>query len=218
MAKFAFALVAAALCSGQDFDKSKHPWLKHKPGAWVEYKMSQSMGEMNNEGTYKTTLKKVGEKDYVLANAIEMGGQKQETEDTQTLPVKDGEEKVKVGDKEYDCTIWKQSGTRNGEEGEVRFWIAKGQDAPLKFAMKGKQTSFELTAVKINDPIDFKGRKIECVAMTGKFSFGGGDSDAEAWFTSEIPGGLARMKIKFAMGDQEGSVTMVAVDSGEKEK
>jgi len=200
------ALAAALLLAPQDeFDKSKHPWLKWKEGATVEYTMSQEMGEMKNEGSYTLKLSKVTDKGYTVMTTVDMGGSSNDTEDTQELPVKDGEESVTVGEDKYDCVIWKNKGSRSGEESETRIWLAKDKGLPVKLVTKGKQ-GFEVTATKFGENVEADGKKYECVRLEGKMEMGQNEAKFTMWYSPEVPGGAVQAKIEFEMGENKGTI------------
>ena len=74
----AVALILALL--GQDFDKSRHNWMKFKPGSSASYKMSLEMGGQAMDIISKTELKEVTDKGYTLVETAEMMGNKNESE------------------------------------------------------------------------------------------------------------------------------------------
>lgn len=201
------ALAAALAILGQDFEKSKHPWLRWAEGSWVKIRMAQEFGGRKMESTLTSKLVKISDKDYTLSQTSEMGGQSQTKEDTNSIPVKDGEETLEAAGEKYECVIWKSTASR----GETRVWVPKGKDFPVKFAAKGQQ-SFELVATKVSDSVEVAGGKYGAVKLEGKFAMGGGEAEATLWYSAAIPGGTARMEMKMSLQGQSGTMTMEAVE------
>src|SRR5262245_15405096 len=146
-------------------EKDDNPFRKAKVGDWVEYKMTTSFGGNNIEGKVKMTVTEKTDKEATIkttaaVNGMDVPGQETKIDlskaydpsgganlpkgsDVKTEKEDDGKEKIKIGDKEYDCTWTKNkvTGKANGVEieGEVKVWIAK--DAPLSGMVKMENSS-----------------------------------------------------------------------------
>jgi hypothetical protein len=135
----------------------ENPYKKAKVGDYVNYTLTTKFGTFNIPGTMTemVTAKTDKEATVKITGHLTIGDQKMElpaqtsTIDltkpydpakTGALPggaeaklekVKDGKEKVKVGDKEYECTwtTYKAKMKVNGQEidGEVKAWTSKDQ-------------------------------------------------------------------------------------------
>lgn len=197
-----FVLLAAA-AMGQDFDKSKHPWLKYKAGTSVTFKITYEIGEMKQEGTMTQTLAEVREKDYVTKLKYDVMGQEQEREEVEEYPVKGGTETLKIDGKDVKCTIWVTKGKRGDNGSESRMWIPEGSEVPVKVTFKVEnEEDGELVAVKMNEEITVGGKKYTCVKLEGKLNAQMGELKAVAYACGDVPGGLVKMT---ANGDVQGN-------------
>ncbi len=197
-------LVLALL--GQDFDKSRHSWMKFKTGSSASYKMTLEMGPQAMEITSKSELKEVTDKGYTLVETAEMMGNKNESERSTELPKKDGEETLKIDGKEYKCTIWKESST-GARERETRMWIADGVDGPLKITSKGDNEETELLAVKVKDEVEAAGKKLSCVKLEGTFKSQMGEMKGAAWLSLDVPGGMVKLSLEGEQGKMKAELT-----------
>ena len=198
------AIVAAV--PQEKLDRSKHPWAKWKIGAYTKYKIVQQAGENKAEGTGTSTLTKVTDDEYVTTTKYDFGEQKIEEEETETIPVKDGEETLTVEGKKYECTIWKSTSTKGEKKTEYRVWATKKDARLLKVVGKGG-SDLDITAAAMSESVEVAGKKYDCVRLEGSVKEEGRDGKAVFWMTEGIPGGLVKMEAKYA-GEPELTVQL----------
>lgn len=187
-------VLLAAMAMGQDFDKSKHPWLKYKAGTSVTFKLTYEVGEMKQEGTMKRTLAEVKENEYITKTKYDMMGQEQEREETEQFPEKSGTETIKVDGKELKCTVWVSKGKRGENTSESKMWIPEGSEVPVKITFKVEnEEDGELTAVKLSEQVTVGDKKYTCVKLEGKLTAQMGEFKAVAYASGDVPGGLVKM-------------------------
>ncbi len=198
--------LAAATASAQDFDKSKHPWARHKVGTSSKHTITMDMGQMGNfSGSVTQTLKEVTEKGFTTSSRHEMNmmGQQQvqNQETSEDFPVKEGEETLKVEGKEHPCVIWKAKGKKNDQDTEKRFWITKDGTKLLKFSETRTGEKVEATAVKLSEQVEAAGKKYDCVKLEGEMATPQGPSKIQMWANWDIPGGMVKAAIEMKSGE-----------------
>jgi len=206
MIRFALAVLALALLP-QDVDTKRHPWLKWRKGSFARFKMSVDLGGQQLELGTRQELSAADDKEFTLAVTTEASGQTQESETVESVPKKDGEETLKIDGKEYKCTIWKSSRSRNGKDSEIRYWFAEGADAAVKFTTKGDDEA-EFVAVKFGEEVTVAGKKLSCVKLEGALKGRMGEMKGSFWFSSDVPGGAA----KFALEGDQGKFSAEVVE------
>ena len=150
----AVALVAAPfICAAEE----ENPYKKAKVGDFATYKMTTKIAGMNVEGTVTQTVtaktdKKVTVETTAHVNGMDIPAQKQEIDLTKpfdptkagSLPqgtdvkvekLKDGTEKIKVGDKEY-STKWETYKMKMSTMGmdfnaDMKVWQTKDLNLPM---------------------------------------------------------------------------------------
>jgi hypothetical protein len=182
MRKFLVPMIAVALLAplasqGREKDKEENPFKNAKVGDYAEYKQTTSAFGKDFSTTMKQTVKEKTDKEVTLEITASFG--KKEFKQTQKIDLtkpydinsmmmggmagkkgggtfektKDGMEKLKVGDKTYDCT-WTEGKfvieiMGNKIEQEVKFWTSKSVPTGL-VKMESKSdfanTTMELTA------------------------------------------------------------------------
>ena len=214
-----FALaVSAARAQDQDLKvyESRDPWGNFGIGSWVRLKVEVDLGIMITTVETLQTLKKITDQDYTIrvestsmmgkedVNHVREKGADSVLSDPEREKV--GEEKLKIGDKEYECTIWKSVSEQRGVEMERKEWLAEGIDFPLKIVSKSggpMAPSVEMTATNLKDTVKIeKDRIIECVRYEGKIQTAMGGGTTVQWLSLDIPGGLVKMKAEIMMQGQ----------------
>lgn len=204
------ALLLALFAPQEKLDPSKHPWAKWKPGTWVKYRITQQIGENKFEGTGTSTLSKVTDEEYLVSTKYDFSGQMMEEEESETIPMKDGEETLTIEGKEVECVIWKSNGKKGGTETEYRTWAAKEGSRLLKIVGKGGDV-MDAVAVRMSESVEVGGKKYDCVRLEGSVSGKTGEGTAVFWTTEEIPGGWAKMEMKYP-GKQEITVELEVLE------
>jgi hypothetical protein len=192
--KFGLVALVVILIPCQDFDKSKHNWLRFKPGTFVKIKIAMERGGQKQEATMRQELADIKDKEFCLKVVFEMGGESQEQLETHTFPVKDGEETLTVDGKEYKCTIWKVTQSRAGQTMNNRVWMADGINVPIKMITKGQAEDTEFLASKLHDEVSAAGQKFDCVRLDGTNKAAQGEQKGSLWFSSDVPGGLVKLE------------------------
>jgi hypothetical protein len=169
----AFLAVALVLAQGaRSQEKAENPFKDAKVGDYVTYKMTMSIMGKETEGTIKETVTAKSAKEVTLksVNNVSKGESAPEKIDL-TMPFDpvasftrgdkdakfaksgEGDEKIKVGDKTYECH-WiagklTQSAGDQKVEMDVKMWFSKSVplSGMVKMEGKGDQVSarFELT-------------------------------------------------------------------------
>ncbi len=147
---FIVALAVALVPFSARAAEEENPFKKAKVGDWVSYKMTTSAAGQNFEGKIKMTVTAKDDKSAtvlsaVTVNNIEMKGQEVKIDLTKPYdPIvgavpqnvqakiekgKSGNEKIKVGGKEYDCT-WQEMKVSAEVAGmkfdsEIKVWMSK---------------------------------------------------------------------------------------------
>jgi hypothetical protein len=143
----------------------ENPFKKAKVGDYAEFKMTIAVAGQNVEGTYKNTVSEKTEKEATLKSTSSAGGfdlpaqeikidlsKPYDPSSTTGLPkgddikvekLGDGKEKIKIGDKEYDCT-WTKSKIKGKAkdmdiDAEVKVWTCKS--VPLGGTVKMEMNS-----------------------------------------------------------------------------
>lgn len=143
----------------------ENPFKNVKKGDSATYKMSMKVAGQSLEGTITQTVKDKTEKEVTLVTSGKMAGrdipgneqkidltkpfdptkfQKQAAgADIKTTKGKEGKEKIKIGDKEYDSnwTIYTVEGKANGIDikADMKVWLAK--DLPMGLAKMEMNTT-----------------------------------------------------------------------------
>ena len=187
------------------FDKTRHAWLKFKKGTWVKMGMTVSSEMGDQESERKKELKEVDD-GYTLAITTESMGQEDETEEWESIPEFVKKDTVKIGEKEYKCTVWKSTSEKANDESEDLIWLDEKGRA-LKIKVDG-DTDYEVTAVELDVEVEIDGKKYKCVKMKGTVESSQMEGKLVGWYTSEIPGGVARMEMEVELSGMSIEITM----------
>jgi hypothetical protein len=141
------ALVITSLLYAAD---DENPYKKAKVGDYVTFKMTMKVGETIFNGSYTQTVTERTEKEVQIKTSGTINAEKiyaldkkiditkpydliqhiilSEDREVQVEKLKEGKEKIKVKDKEYDCT-WQsfklKSKAKGKEEDEFKIWLSK---------------------------------------------------------------------------------------------
>jgi hypothetical protein len=157
--------------------ENDNPFKKVKEGDWAKYSMTMEIGDFKRIGDMKTTVTAKFEKEVTITTIMTLDGQKSLPRDekidltkpydpTWLLGLKDtnakvekvgeAKEKVKIGTKEFDCTLIKSKTKSNagGQEYTTHNKLWTSKDAPL-----GGMVKLEVLGergVPANTWLDFK--------------------------------------------------------------
>lgn len=208
----AAVVVSVTVCQAQEFDKSKHGWLKFKVGSWVKFKLSLDVAGQKLEGDVKEELAKVDDTGSTTKVSAKLGEDEFPSEESESLPTRDGEETLKIDGKEHKCVIWKSKGKRDEKETEVRVWMAEGAASPLRITSKVEGEDFDFTAVKLADEVSAAGKKLSCVKMDGKMVMQGTELKGSLWMNPDVPSGMVKLTAE-AEGTMKLSLELVEFDA-----
>ena len=172
-----------------------HPWLRFKAGASATYSSKITYGALTQEGALTYTLKEVGaDGRYVVAVKAAQLGQEATSEEAFGAPVKTGTETIRVGDRDFACTIWTSTGARGGKPQTARWWIADGAPLPLRvhLTVEGEE-DFDVTARALDEALTAGGRAYACLRLEGRSKNGVEESRVVLWSSPEVPGGVVRL-------------------------
>lgn len=208
-------LLAASSAYAQDaMSKDNHHWMKYKAGTSVTFTIKMSAGGQEMEGKMKQTLADVKDNSYTTKNSFEMAGQTNDDEETEDLPTKDGEETLKIGDKEYKCTIWKAKSKQGEKESSSRVWLTEGIKVPLKIETKKDNDTTVATAVEVSEKIKAGGKEYDCVRLEGDMATEMGKAKAKFWMNGDVPGMAIKilMDMKGDMGEAQMTFELSEID------
>ena len=164
MRTYAVALFALALAPfGAWAAEAENPYKNAKVGDTLSYKMTVKNPAMNIDGTMTQTITEKTDKEVTVKTVTKMFGKDQPAQTTKIDTSKefdpaatgakggkaektsDGKEKVKVGDKEYDCTwvsykVSPPAGAPGGfaSETELKVWMCKDIPGMVKMTANTK--------------------------------------------------------------------------------
>lgn len=173
----------------------QHPWLRHKPGSTATYKSTITYGALTQEGALTYALKEGGaDGGYAVSVKAAQLGQEATSEETFGPPAKAGTETIRVGDRDFACTVWTSTGRRAGKPLTARWWIADNAPLPLRvhLAVEGEE-DFDVTARALDEALTVDGRRYACLRLEGRSRTGGEESRVVLWSSPDVPGGVVRM-------------------------
>jgi hypothetical protein len=209
-------LVAESSAFAQkEFDVERHYWARHKVGTTATFTMAIDMGGQQMEGSYSQTLKEKSKASFTVTTAVDVGGQVQESEEIETLPKYVGEETLKVGGKEYKCTVWTSTSNREGEETTTKIWFTEAVKTPLQLEIKDPRETCVITAVKVSEKVSVHGKDYDCVAFEGELPTQMGKAKAKMWMNPEVPGMTVKldMEVSSDMGAMKIALELKEVSS-----
>lgn len=204
---------AFARAQGEKLDPSRHPWMRHKPGTVVKYKMTAQVGSLRQEGEVFFKLADVRADGYTLKVQYRMSGQEQEREESEGVPERAGQEKIQVAGKERECTVWKAAGKRGDKPSESKFWLADGIPVPVRVASKTTgEEEVELAAERLEEDVAAAGKKFSCVKLAGKMKSAAAESEVSLWMSDKIPGFWVKMEMVVTVQGQKLVTTFEAAE------
>lgn len=218
-----------ALLIGQD-DPAKdwrHPWHGATEGSRLTWKVTSEMFGSKFEVTRTDTVAKVGDHDVTVkreegentSDQVIHTGRPSELEGTWTRV---GEEKIKVGDKEYACTIHELRREAKPVVQTTRVWTCAG--APFwalkqtwSQTMDGKEAAGaveEVTAV--DQAVKVGDREFKCIVLRRKTAMATVETVETMWRTADVPGGVARRTTENLMGGKKTGTSVEELTGFEK--
>jgi len=188
-------LLGLVLLPQDRIPSDRHPWLRHTPGAKAAYKSTLQYGALTQEGGLTYALTEAGDDGrYTISVKAAQLGQEATSEETFGAPAKTGAETIRVGDRDFACTIWTSTGRRGGKPQTARWWIADGAPLPLRvhLAVEGEE-DFDVTAQALDEALTIDGRRYACMRLEGRSRTGGEESRVVLWSSPEVPGGVVRL-------------------------
>lgn len=208
-------LTLALLLSQELLEPAKHPWMAWKPGAAARYTVVLELGAARQVGSVSYTLADAGLRGCALKVVATQLDKTITSEQTESLPARDGNEAVSVDGKSFECGIWKARGLRGGFACDTRLWLRPDGGAPLRMTSKvDGQEDLSLVAVALEDLVKAAGRELRCVRMEGRDALKG--HVVQAWFSADVPGGLVKMVTTAKVKGQALSSTLELTDVVEK--
>lgn len=205
-------LAMSAALGAQDekpFNRDHHPWLRWKARTTV--KLVMTLGKDKTDMIQ--TLKESSDSGYTAEWETSAFGTTAIFTEKEGTPKRDGQETLTLDGRKVECTIWKATAERHEQEAESRYWI-DGQGRLLKVEKtvdmnKGTTT---LHAVKSGEKITIKGREYHCLKLEGTCRAPtGGEGKLTQWFTTEIPGGVAKATVTYAGGAGPATLSLAVV-------
>jgi len=212
--RLAWILLAIAGIAQDEMSKDKHPWMKYKVGTTVSFKMKIDAGGQQVEGTMKQELTELKDKSYTTKTAFDVMGQQNEENEVEDIPTKGSEETLKIGDKEYKCTIWNSKSKRGEKESTNRIWVADGMNVPLKLEIKDAENTSTILASAVGDKIKVGEKEYDCVRLEGDMATDMGKAKAKFWMNADVPGMAVKLSfdIKGDMGESQMTFELDKVD------
>src|SRR5262245_1078707 len=192
--KFALLALAAVALPQEKLENAFHPWLKFKPGTSVAYTLTSEVGALKQEGRLTQTLKEAAETGFTLEVKVAQLGLEQAIEEKSGVPVKVGQERLVIGGKVLDCTVWESKGTRGPLPTTGKIWLAEGIAVPVRMVSKVEgQEDNEMTAAALEEKVTAAGREYACVRLEGTSKGPLGEAQTTLWASGQVPGGLVKM-------------------------
>ena len=210
MALLLIPFVVGLVSSPQEqFEKTKHPWLKWKVGAYAKFRTTMS----GKDGTITLKLIKIVETGYTLSKESHMFGMTQLKEDAITIPQNVGVETLVIDGQRLECAVWAQKGTEGGEAIERKVWVPKAKDFAVKIETTGGD-ELKLEAKKLKEEIGIESKKYVCVRLEGTRRVPSGRVKMVGWQNAEVVGGLVKLE-QFEPGGALRAFTMELEESGD---
>jgi hypothetical protein len=207
-----FLLLAALQ---ETLDPARHPWMAWKPGAAARYTVVLELGPARQIGAVAYTLAEVDARGCSLKVVATQLDKHITSEQRENLPVLEKTEAVTVDGKPYACGVWKAGGLRGGLAAETRVWLRPEGGAPLRMTSKiDGQEDLTLVAVALEDVVKAAGRELRCVRLEGRDVLK--NHIVQAWFSSNVPGGLVKMVTTAKVNGQALTSTLELGDVVEK--
>lgn len=170
-------------------------WAKHTAGSSVTLSISMEAHGHAMTGTHTETLKEVARDARTIATTHVLMGQTLESDRTEDLPLRGGEETLKIDGKEYTCTVWSVKSRRGERESEAKVWLAEAVATPLKLEIVQGGESSVLVAVKLGERVSAGGKDYDCTLLDGELPSERGRAKARVWMSAEVPGMTVKMEL-----------------------
>lgn len=189
------ALAPMLRAAGREFSA----WAQFEPGAWIELRLTQVLGEDTQVSNVRRTLIAVRDEHVELNVQITMDGAEVYTgvEEVALLPAwcagsKTRDETIQIAGRDYACEVWDYKIENGMETGSGTVWYCPSELTVLRSEVKTDDKTASTQAVKMDEWIEIDERKYLCILLESTLKGKDADTVSKTWVSRNVPGATVR--------------------------
>lgn len=174
-------------------------WAEFEPGAWIELRLTQDLGDDTQVSTVRRTLVAVRDECVELNVQITMDGAEVYTgvEEAALLPAwragsKTREETIQIAGRDYPCEVWEYKIENGMETGSGTAWYCPSELTVLRSEVKTGDKTASTQALKMDEWIEIDERKYLCFLLETTLKGKDVDTVSKTWISRNVPGATVR--------------------------